>query len=143
MTLTEFLLARIAEDERAARQGRALDDPVADTYGTWDHARVLAECEAKRRIVERAVAATSAADAWTHERLKTDTRDPLPEWARRDAYCEVLRDMAAVYADHPDYAKRWSPGVRDAIGEFTDPERGLLDDATWNVTPINPECHDG
>ncbi len=46
-TLTDFLLQRIAEDEANARQGQR--------YGGIQAAvctRVLAECEAKRRIVD-------------------------------------------------------------------------------------------
>ena len=49
MTLTEFLLARISEDEHQA----GIAD-LGDEYFT--PARVLAECEAKRRIVESYVA---------------------------------------------------------------------------------------
>jgi hypothetical protein len=145
MTLTEFLLARIAEDEAQARAAVDIDgDPDS---GVWhvvgrrdgyedcriegadmiiydegghthdqslhiarhDPARVLAECEAKRRIVEAAVEAQRGTDGWTRERLKTDTRSPLPEWARRDAYAEALRALALPYADHPDYRQGWKP----------------------------------
>ena len=141
LTLTEFLLARIAEDEAAILRGwdsdgRARvatmwtgDEPgyttVASDHGDghwvadgrpvedarrvrvlFDPARVLAECEAKRRIVE-------------FHRPSSDA--PGPEWL---PYCEgcwqeggedgaplhpcrTIRFIAAIYADHPDYRADW------------------------------------
>ena len=91
MTIAEFLLARIAEDEEWVRHPdwcRAVaDDQACDCDGP---ARVLAECEAKRRIVERE-------PLWN---------DP-PEV--RELYDDTLRDLAAIYADHPDYDEEWRP----------------------------------
>ena len=113
--LTDFLLARITEDEPVGRdwqhnRGKVEVIGGGDGYlRLCDPARVLAECEAKRRIVERAVAAERAADLWTEERLRTDTRSPIPEWARHDAFSEVLRDLARAYKDHPDYREEWTP----------------------------------
>jgi hypothetical protein len=97
MSLTEFLLARIAEDEAA-------------WWGVTLGPRKSAECEAKRRVVGRAIEAEAAAGAWTHERLKADARSPLPEWSRRDACVEAAADLAAVYSDHPDYRDEWRTG---------------------------------
>jgi hypothetical protein len=93
VTLTEFLLTRIAEDEIAARmavkaagaswsskprpRGFSTDVHVA----RHDPARVLAECEAKRVIVKES--------------------KPDEDW--------VLYVLAAVYADHPDYLPEWKP----------------------------------
>lgn len=100
MTLVEFLLARIAEDEALAREaatqgvfdadayGECLSQQIADHAVNWNPARVLAECEAKRRIVERAQAALSI----------YDPSDPTAWIALYD-----LADLAKVYADHPDY----------------------------------------
>jgi hypothetical protein len=59
MTLIDFLLARIAEDEAVARgadplvTGLRVSVWTCDKYGhvAVDPARVLAECEAKRRIL--------------------------------------------------------------------------------------------
>lgn len=131
MTLAEFLLARIAEDEDAARAANgprwasgdgkisrgglyALDGDTEDGWAiAWfqlgvanesrqlprfstvklyahenavhaalhDPARVLAECEAKRRIV-----------AW----------DASVDYG-------AVRFLATVYADHPDYRAEWRP----------------------------------
>jgi hypothetical protein len=83
VTITDFLLARIAEDEAAAERGRrhnATETFANDNYGCLlvDPARVLAECEAKYRLVV-------SGDTWTH--------------------CV----LATVYADHEDYRPEWRP----------------------------------
>ena len=127
MTLTDFLLARISEDEDAAAaaqshpgtsltEGWVVDaasdfigrrrvlrsghtrymQPVAtDVAGhralhiaRFDPARVLAECAAKRRIVERHTACD-----------ETSFGEP----------CADLRDLAAVYANHPEWREGWRP----------------------------------
>jgi hypothetical protein len=112
MTITEFLLARIAEDEADVR-GHAFDYTYQDTgvsvcrheshrLSGWPPAcwraqvapRVLAECEAKRRIVERCDPhMTPEGATWEHEGLAMD----------------VLGELASVYADHPDYREEWRP----------------------------------
>ena len=84
VTITEFLLARIAEDEAGARavvgDRNAWDTPEWDA-SRWSPWRVLDECEAKRRLV---------GDEWYE--------DP-----------ETLRILAAIYSDHPDYRDEWRP----------------------------------
>ena len=103
MTLTEFLLARVAVDETIANdhhvRGCGMSDDPEDcppTYfpgvvGVCDctQRRVLAECEAKRRIVER------YKDLGSHG----DTGDA--RW--------VLPLLALPYTDHPDYQPEWRP----------------------------------
>lgn len=97
--LTAFLLARIAEDETVAREGAACDDD--DHAGIWSgdigwddlpvmtihSARVLAECDAKRRIVN------------------LDEMDGGAD----DGHVHALRCLATIYADHPDYREEWRP----------------------------------
>jgi hypothetical protein len=102
MTLTEFLLARIAEDEDDARA--AVDDDPNWLYP----ARGLAECEAKRRIVALHEATTDFSGevyCWVCsnvERTGLDTYlEPMP--------CPTLRLLALPYADHPDYQPAWKP----------------------------------
>ena len=122
-TLTGFLLARIAEDEAAARSGSgepvyphfgdtaaeesvemALNEGCADGGAEhlrrWLPARVLAECEAKRRIVER------------HAYIN-DGSGPLPDgsplYGQHHALGWVVRDLAAIYAAHDDYREEWRP----------------------------------
>lgn len=100
-TLTSFLLARIAEDERHARKLAETDRrPVLSLATTVNHPeRLLAECEAKRRIVE----------------LREGLREPSglldrvtfpTAGASLDA---VLRLLALPYADHAEYRSEWAP----------------------------------
>ena len=105
MTLTDFLLARIAEDEAVASS--AADDfawqreqdfggftvKVYDHIVRHDPARVLAECEARRRIVGYLLAAVSEGDS-------ADVRH---------AYLDAVSALAGVYADHDDYREEWRP----------------------------------
>lgn len=101
MNLTEFLLARIAEDElrawalqeRAQYVRRELENPkylgrLIPGWSDWPEVeatavRVLAECEARRRIVEF--------------------------YGGPVGQMYVLPFLALPYADHADYDGRWRP----------------------------------
>lgn len=83
-TLTEFLLERIAEDEENARR-YVVALPDGDLAPLM--LRMLAECEAKRRIVEYFSRSSQA--FWGEIAL-------VP-----------LGAIAAVWADHPDYREEW------------------------------------
>lgn len=105
--ITDFLLARIDEDaSRRLAYWHTLDCPVAD--GVLDEcscgsqARILAECEAKRRIVM----AHSTDDGFGEvmDPSCSGTYDPGYEYPED---CATLRALAAVYADHPDYNEAW------------------------------------
>jgi hypothetical protein len=109
--VTEFLLARIAEDEakasprRAATQGAwhdVMNCEWADGNGhdcTCGYpARVLADCEAKRIIANVA----QALDV----RLRAD-EPGSPQWHEATAYLTVVQTLATSYADHPDYREDW------------------------------------
>ena len=131
LTLTEFLLARIAEDEEAARRGiSGQADPengwgLAQYQGVagltltphvghihervqgehiirWHPARVLAECEAKRRIVERH-RGFGFDEEWAPEGYCGECEGTL------SSPCATLRLLALPYADHPDYREEWRP----------------------------------
>jgi hypothetical protein len=65
--------------------------PIAEQFARWDPARVRAECDAKRRIVER----------WQLGEGDPEDHHPVPD--------EVLRLLALPYADHPDYQPSWRP----------------------------------
>ena len=98
MTITEFLLARIAEDDASAPAPSRPMPSDADYVhamcgdcGGCSQMRWLAECDAKRRIVEQ----------W--ERISTRLQVDLDQtqgW-------ETLRVLASVYSDHPDYRQEW------------------------------------
>lgn len=75
-----------------------MQDYVDDHIARWDPARVLAECDAKRRIVAR--------------HSDTYTGDNGYQWCRRDddhVPCWDLRDLATPYADRPGYLDEWRP----------------------------------
>lgn len=55
--------------------------------------RVLAECEAKRRIV----------------RLHPEILGICQECANEQYPCRTLGAVALPYADHPDYREEWRP----------------------------------
>lgn len=101
MTLTEFLLARIADQEAAARVDRAVDaDPLVTRYAT----QALAECEAKRRIVEDLTAHLEA----DHAAMESPVASA--SWhAKATALKSVAYLLALSYADHPDYDEAWRP----------------------------------
>lgn len=138
LTLTEFLLARIAEDEAAA--GAARPAPwgyQSDDYGdgqlwsgddssngiahaSWEHsgeqtaadlahiarhdpARVLAECEAKRAIVQ----VREALDQEARRVGLTDYERATDVRATRIGLDVAIKALATVYADHPDCRAEW------------------------------------
>ena len=59
-----------------------MDQPFAHHIVRWDPERVVAECAAKRRVVE---------------------------YERRRWRTSVLRLLALFYAEHPDYRDDWRP----------------------------------
>jgi hypothetical protein len=82
--------------------GRLVQDERAEVF--YDPARVLAECEAKRRIVEhfRWVINT--------ERVPTDrpgVYDRRSVYAYSEEGEDVFRLLALPYAGHPDYNEEW------------------------------------
>ena len=135
LTIADFLLERIAEDEQVATaaspspwqssgvdsvgggniydQSRVIANvvyeqpsshdgtivrhllaPEADANGAhisrFDPARVLAECKAKREIVEEC-----------ERSMLNDGDSRTAEW--------IAAHLAAVYASHPDYDPAWAP----------------------------------
>lgn len=139
-TLSDFLLARFAEDEQTALQigesstwredrgdvfavaglrwrrvaeideANGVSTVAGEHIARHDPARVLAECEAKRRIVEELVRAKEALAAVL----------TYPASAERDASAALMRGIVAQlegvvallalpHASHPDYDERWRP----------------------------------
>ena len=117
LTITDFLLARITEDEAAAGSYHRLlcMRTACDSEGcVWDEqermadervctcgypARVLAECKAKRAIVGN----------HDGERSSTTGDYCATEDGRYEIPCPDLRYLATVYASHPDYDPAWAP----------------------------------
>jgi hypothetical protein len=123
MTLTDFVEARIREDEAVARAVESDRNSVGVGVSTGDDpwpsersyalrfttARVLAECEAKRAIValhppkdveglEYLAGVKHCGGCWRFP------EDHAVGWP-----CQTLRALAAIYSDHEDYRAEWRP----------------------------------
>lgn len=109
MTITEFLLARIAEDEATARKASAdwyAVDGGGLRYGevgyettpdlTIDPVRVLTECEAKRRIVMLHREWEDFGDCATCGDV------PQVEFP-----CDTIKAVASAFARHSDFDPTW------------------------------------
>ena len=156
MTLTEFLLARIAEDEELARTAMGDGDGRWASWSrSWDDgqrrdlavdgvriatletsidehvcrhepARVLAECEAKRKIVAfheswPTLVQTPAKferddvnlDNYTYRMSQEiawlTTREYVARFGIDPPTAPMLAALALPYADHEDYNEEWRP----------------------------------
>jgi len=99
VSITDFLLSRIEEDEARANSGWArLGDTrwEVDNYGQnfLTPTSVKSECVAKRAIIE--------ACGEDHEDAMASNDDAT------EVASEVLYALAAVYKDHPDYRPEWA-----------------------------------
>lgn len=112
MTITEFLLDRISEDECLANEAVSDFDREGGSVALDGlAARTVAECAAKRAIVELHIpwgfeysggegcTRCVSPDNWTTAELPDDERFP----------CQTLRLLASAYADHPDFREEWRP----------------------------------
>jgi hypothetical protein len=127
--LPDFLLARIADDEALARgvRGAMREDavertetsPSGDAGIVWSDLdrtmlakrfspeRVLAECDAKRRIIELHQEALDGL---------VQTSSPAAAGAVRVG-AETLMALALPYADHPDFRPEWAPTGTSSHGK--------------------------
>lgn len=129
LTITDFLLERIAEDEASASQYHRLLclRTACDNEGcVWDEqermadervctcgypARVLAECKAKREVVKDHITipvwpnGTGGAKYYFGFKMVCAT---CPDGPRQPVPCRTIRFLAAVYASHPDYDPAWA-----------------------------------
>lgn len=151
-TLTEFLRARLDEDEAVARQGDPadldeLDYEAEERWSAQPHgqdcghrmgerlqdsrscrypARVLADIEAKRAIVDWhenwpvlvetqpefvpvSKDVTSMTFRMTQQIAWLTNREYVARFGTEPPTAPVLRMLAQPYADHPDYNPAWRP----------------------------------
>lgn len=138
VTITEFILARVAEDEKEAR---AMDEDLRKyPPSTYEMAQVpmldmgvperaLAECEAKRKIVEWHTnfegydEAECCEERWGPLQLQAPQDRELSagmtsagDLTMRESFatqeylgCVTLMMLAAIWSDHPEYDARWRP----------------------------------
>lgn len=126
MNITEFLLARIAEDEQLAQA--AIDNAAPEEWESelgdmnlwpediafWANntpPRILAECAAKRAIVAAHPLTTDVVEVSTRIKpgFACETCFSFGDVVEDSGYCDTLRAIAAVYAGHPDYQEYWKP----------------------------------
>ena len=104
MNITEFLLARIAEDEKDAIDRVVLRAEDRRSLTMDDAEKIHAEIAAKRAIVDLAKKA-SEFEKWYDDyewQGTVEGSEPLTGDA-------ILYALAAVYKDHADYDPAWSP----------------------------------
>jgi hypothetical protein len=99
--IVRFLLARFAEDEEAARDAlrrNADADPYNTNHimGWWPAQRVIYELEIKHKIVLEGEPWIEDVDL-THSSQMADA-----------VYSKILRQMASIYWQHPDYNREWA-----------------------------------
>lgn len=110
MTITEFILARLDEDEEEiGAEIFGYDDSAGPNGIGWagvgaisdvllcSHRRAVAEFKAMRRIVYRSTVPVP--------RYGT----PETEWDRvpTESGALVLGELASIWSDHPDYDQEW------------------------------------
>ncbi|WP_030670760.1 DUF6221 family protein [Streptomyces rimosus] len=117
--LVQFLRDRLDEDEAVARAcagdggwdasniaiyGPDLAPEVREHMARHDPARVLAEVEAKRQIIE--LCEPPLVDVTGYGPV--ESRDYIP--GEGEAWgLPVLKRLALPYANHPDYREEWRP----------------------------------
>lgn len=98
MTVVEFLLARLDEDEALVEA----PPPHAEGWERAETARELADIAAKRVVIEDYTSLLH--DAFV-EAGWLGFEDPLT--AQDLAETKTLRALASLYADHPDFRPEW------------------------------------
>ena len=95
-TIVEFLLARIAEDEEDVESSK-VDDTEWYMPSAWTRKRWRAECEAKRRIVER----------YRHSQESFRQYPNSGNGMSVMVMDEVLKILAQPYANYADFREEW------------------------------------
>ena len=116
--IADFLLRRIAEEERAARraatsQATKLTAPIPDesTVDTvWGHAlmtpgRLIAHCAARRQII--ALHEISIVDDGIPAMIDGESGSCRAGRSERAYLCQTLRLLALPYADHVEFNAAW------------------------------------
>ena len=118
MDIKDFLLARVAEDEALAKKGRpnntGLEVLEIDDYGTEalgiSEARALAECAAKRAIMDAHPIVHDVVEVSTRIKwgFACETCFSYGDTVEDHGYCDTLRALATIYADHHDFRREWA-----------------------------------
>jgi hypothetical protein len=101
LTVTEFVLARIAEDEANIEGDWSAGDGGLHIISTTMHRRVLAQCAAMRKIVEEYAGEIARGPAGKRDDFVARHGGIL------DAYRVAVEALASIWSDHPDYRQEW------------------------------------
>ncbi|WP_422744313.1 DUF6221 family protein [Micromonospora sp. WMMD754] len=100
--LVTWMRQQLDDDERAARAWLPLGNPAAadrEHIARHDPARVLAEVDAKRRVID-VLRGFEPNDEWSTQ----------PDMGlRQNNAAGALRALALPYADRPGYRDEWRP----------------------------------
>lgn len=109
--LADFILARIAEEERALQ---AHEYGSVSTPGTViSPSRLLMNCAARRKVVS--LHEIHLVDAGEDAMIDGESASCRAGQNERDFICPTLRLLALPYFDHPDYKPHWQVRA-DGIG---------------------------
>ena len=90
-----------------------VDSPDREHIARHDPARVLAEVDAKRRIIDEHMPTPVDAVAWEDDQAAPfgcrTCAFSSEEGVRGWGYCLTLRLLALLYASHKDYREEWRP----------------------------------
>jgi hypothetical protein len=96
--LVTFLLEKIAGDAQTAR---AMPHAIANLQSRWSPTMLLADCDAKARVVQHCVASI---EAW-----RGDLTGSAEAACAIADLTMVLKLLALKYAHLKDYRERWAP----------------------------------
>lgn len=96
--LAAWLLEQLARDEQAAR---ALPNAIGGLQSRFSPAKLVADCEAKRRIVNDIVPAVDKMD----EAIAIEWGGGAADGTADD----LLQLLALPYSDRPGYRDEWRP----------------------------------
>jgi hypothetical protein len=119
--LVAFLAARLGEDEADAKNLAAGEGTLALAFAAHSEVpRKLGERLLREVAAKRAILALHRIEVTFAESRDNDYRPvKIPEvqcfvcgWASdvEGSACETLRNLAAVYSEHPDYGQEWRNG---------------------------------
>jgi hypothetical protein len=112
--MVEFLRARLREDDVAAHALK----PGKNQDVARLQARVLADVEAKRRLVDWVEELPRKAENSGERAFWLKVAGDLYAERSRDLRSPVIYELVLAYADHPDFHPEWLPVEEELEGEY-------------------------
>ena len=105
----QFAHIRVRHHSEDGRSYSQPDQPATRHFARHDPARVLREVAAKRAIVaEHIHAKASHVGGGTHRFGCENCDDDREYGIWGSGWCATVRQLAAVWSDHPDYKQEWA-----------------------------------